>query len=319
MIEQTFEQSLDECWVTAVQVATVWTNPESAREIDKAGISNPTDIDQWVAGQTFTNRAALCDENRVQTQLLYGERVIVLAVKADWAHVIIPTQPSHKEERGYPGWVPFRQLERVSKQDWETERTITVTDKFAWLEDKSGKRVIKVSYQTHLPLRREATDRVEVVTSHGQLFIKKAAICIFETTKGLAKQSGERLIQEGKRFLGLDYFWGGMSAFGYDCSGFCYVMHKANGYRIPRDAGDQAANGQRIRLDHVLPGDLLFFAYDNGKGKLHHVGMYYGDGHMLHSPKTGRQIEILKLKGTVYEQELCIATRYWQGANDDGQ
>lgn len=45
MIKQTFDQFPEEMWVTAVQVATVWTNPESAREMDADGIANPTDIE----------------------------------------------------------------------------------------------------------------------------------------------------------------------------------------------------------------------------------------------------------------------------------
>ncbi len=56
-------------------------------------------------------------------------------------------------------------------------------------------------------------------------------------------------------------------------------------------------------------GDLLFFAYEEGKGAIHHVGLYVGGGKMLHSPKTGKSIEILTLKETIYEKELCAVRR----------
>ena len=63
-------------------------------------------------------------------------------------------------------------------------------------------------------------------------------------------------------------------------------MCKANGYIIPRDAHDQAEAGKRIALNEMEPGDLLFFAYEEGKGSIHHVGIYYGEGKLIHSPNT---------------------------------
>ncbi|MBP1948839.1 C40 family peptidase [Virgibacillus litoralis] len=312
MINQTFDQ----LWVTAVQVATVWTSPTSARTLDTPGITNPTNIDKWIDSLTYETNVALCDENRVQSQLLYGEAVIITETKDDWAHVVVPTQPSKKDDRGYPGWVPMQQLKQVNQQDWQTDQTAAVVDDKAWLESENGHNVLKLSYMTSLPVIEQTGDRVKVNTPHGAGFLPNSAVTVFPTIKGLDKQRGHKLVEDGERYVGLDYFWGGMSSFGYDCSGFAYAMHKANGYQIPRDAGDQAEAGKRVPYDQLLPGDLLFFAYEEGKGRLHHVGFYYGDGKMLHSPQTGKGIEIINLSGTVYEKELCAATRYWQEAKE---
>ncbi|MCY8381552.1 NlpC/P60 family protein, partial [Bacillus haynesii] len=46
-------------------------------------------------------------------------------------------------------------------------------------------------------------------------------------------------------------------------------------------------------------------------GRVHHVGIYCGNGQMLHSPKTGKSIEVIPLKGTIYEKELCAIRRYF--------
>jgi cell wall-associated NlpC family hydrolase len=128
----------------------------------------------------------------------------------------------------------------------------------------------------------------------------------------LRKGTGDDIVKAGEPYLSLNYFWGGMSSFGYDCSGLSYAVHKANGYKIARDAGDQAASGEEVAFDKLEPGDLLFFAYEEGKGTLHHVGIYYGGGKMLHSPQTGKGIEITSLEGTIYEKELCAVRRYWR-------
>lgn len=311
MCKQTHEHDPKMVCVTAVQVATVWTNPESARPIDADGTANPTDVDAWIAGLTYETNLALCDENRVQTQLLYGEPVIITATKDDWAHVVIPTQPSGKDERGYPGWVPLNQLAKVDKKAWRTEETVAITHNKAWLENEAGEKQWKLSFMTLLPLEKRVGDRVQVQTPQGSHFLQATDVKIFPTEKGIKPGSGEQIAQTGAPFIGLDYFWGGMSAFGYDCSGLAYAVHKANGYKIARDAGDQAAKGKVIEFDQLKPGDLVFFAYEEGKGGLHHVGIYYGDGKMLHAPQTGKGIELTTINGTIYEKELCAARRYW--------
>ncbi|RKQ34359.1 C40 family peptidase [Oceanobacillus halophilus] len=312
MFKQTFDLFPEEMWVTAVQVATVWTKPESVREIDQPGVTNPTNIEGWIDSLDYQASLALCDENRVQSQLLYGEPVLVTEIKDDFAHVIIPSQPSKKDERGYPGWVPLSQLKKVNKADWVQPKTAAVNTGKAWLESETGEKVMKLSYQTLLPVAAVGDNRVEVKTAHGNRFLPLQDVRIFQTEEGIEPGSGENIVKAGEPYLNLSYFWGGMSAFGYDCSGLAYATHKANGYKIPRDAGDQANAGSEVPLDSLEIGDLLFFAYEEGKGKIHHVGIYYGDGKMLHSPQTGKGIEITPLAGTKYEKELCAARRYWK-------
>jgi len=310
MFKQTFDLFPEEMWVTSVQVATVWTNPESARKIDTKGITNPTDIEAWVGNLSFKEKLALCDDNRVQTQTLYGEPVLVKEIKDDFAHVIVPSQPSRKDERGYPGWIALSQLIKVKKKDWvQPNSIVTIQDKVWTLNN--GKKETKLSYLTILPLLEKHEATVEVVTPHGTRELPKEAVQIFPTKEGIPEGSGEDIIKSVEAFIGLDYFWGGMSSFGYDCSGLSYAAHKRNGFSIPRDASDQAIDGKKIPLNALQKGDLLFFAYDEGKGKIHHVGIYDGDGKMWHSPQTGKGVEITELAGTKYEKELCVARRFW--------
>ena len=310
MFKQTFDLFPEDMWVTAVQVATVWTNPESARKVDEKGTANPTDIEGWVRDLSFQEKLALCDDNRVQTQTLYGEPVIVTKIEADFAHVIVPSQPSVKDARGYPGWIALRQLKKVKKKDWvQPKSAITVHDKVWTL--KNGEKETKLSYLTILPVLKEYEESVIVVTPHGIRELPKDAVHIFATEEGIPGGTPKDMIESVQSFIGLDYFWGGMSSFGYDCSGLSYAAHKRNGMCIPRDASDQAREGEEVPLNDLQRGDLLFFAYEEGKGKIHHVGIYVGNGKMLHSPQTGKGVELIELAGTKYEKELCMARRYW--------
>ncbi|MDE3838997.1 peptidase [Bacillus methanolicus] len=307
---------MNEKWIVNVSVATVWTSYDSPREIDKKAISNPVEIDEWLDGLSYETRLGLHNQNLVQTQVLFGQEVIVTNEKDGWAEVIIPDQPSSKDERGYPGWIPKDQLQR--QHDWKISQgpVAVITAKSATLFSESDEPLMELSYQTVLPVVQELDHWVKVKTPSGFGLISTERVKIFQSKDEIPKGNGHDIVLAGEAFLGLPYLWGGMSSFGYDCSGFSYTMCKANGYTIPRDASDQAKAGKRVELEKIEPGDLLFFAYEEGKGRIHHVGIYYGNGKMLHSPKTGKSIEVIPLQGTIYEKELCAARRYWQDTEE---
>jgi len=296
-------------WIVNVPVATVWTSFDSPREIDYAAVTNPVSIDTWLDGLTYETRLGLCNQNLVQTQLLYGEEVMITEENGDWAHVIIPSQSTSKEDRGYPGWVPKIQLVEVA-DGWNIADVpvAIVTSRKAKLFKENHQSSLEISYLTALPCLSEQEGKIFVKTPDGMGVLDAKDVVV---TDSPAKGDGQTIVSAGEQFLHLPYLWGGMSSYGYDCSGFSYSMCKANGYVIPRDASDQAAAGKKVEIDAIEPGDLLFFAYEEGKGRIHHVGIYYGDGKLLHSPNTGKTVEIIPLEGTIYEQELCAARRYW--------
>ncbi|MBU8752669.1 MULTISPECIES: NlpC/P60 family protein [Priestia] len=297
-------------YYVCVAVATVWTSYDSCREIDDNATSVPVKLDKWLEQLTYTRRLELCEKNLVQTQLLLGEEVYVTERKGKWAKIVIPSQFSSKDERGYPGWVPSHQLISQAEYSPLNKPTAVVTAAIATLQ--LAEEALQISYQTQLPLLKEDKEWLEVQTPVGSGKIKRQdAVVIEDRNRKATKGTGGMIIAAGEQFLNLPYLWGGMSAWGYDCSGFAYATHKANGYLIPRDATDQARRGKEVGLDSIQPGDLLFFAHEKGEGSIHHVGIWYGNGKMLHSPKTGKTVEIIELKGTLYEEELCAARRYY--------
>ncbi|WP_409294642.1 NlpC/P60 family protein [Peribacillus sp. SCS-26] len=295
-------------WVVNVPAATVWTQPDSAREIDQKAVTNPVQLEGWLNDLDFEARLGLCNENLVQTQLLFGEEVLVTEEKEEWAHVICINQPSSKDSRGYPGWVPKVQLAELETWDAGNRPAAVVQNKKAVLKLETVE--IEISYQTVLPVLSEESDRVTVQTPLGEGELQRSDIAIYSSVDSRPKGGGSDIAACGEQFAGLPYLWGGMSSYGYDCSGFTYTMCKANGHIIPRDAHDQLNAGDETDLDQLEPGDLLYFAYEEGKGSVHHVGIYYGGGKLLHSPNTGKSIEIIDMAGTIYEKELCAARRY---------
>lgn len=290
--------------VIAVSVANLWTKPNSSRHVDTPIVTNPSDPLRWVQALSHTDRLELHENNLLQSQVLFGTTVWEVDRKDDWVKVVIPSQSTPKNGQGYPGWIPARQLAApMQKSDYMIE----VRAKQATLLVEDTGEVVQLSFLTKLPFIEDSGTAFTVLTPNGRGKISKSEGSLW--TK--REEDGKTLITYAEQFIGLDYLWGGMSSWGYDCSGFAHNMHLAGGYVIPRDASAQALQGKAISLDQAKPGDLLFFAYENGKGRVHHVGFYYGNGKMLHAPKTGKQIELLDLDETVYETELCAVRRYW--------
>ncbi|MEV3860461.1 NlpC/P60 family protein [Streptomyces sp. NPDC050095] len=86
--------------------------------------------------------------------------------------------------------------------------------------------------------------------------------------------------QEGK-----PYVWGATGPDSYDCSGLTQAAWKAAGISLPRTTWDQVEVGTTVPLSDIQPGDLVFF-YDD----ISHVGLYLGDGMMIHAPKPGAYV-----------------------------
>jgi cell wall-associated NlpC family hydrolase len=298
-------------WICSVKVATVWTEPVSAREMDAPGTANPVLLAEWLEALQYKERVALCNENRVQTQLLYGEPVLVDEIKDGWAKIIAIWQPSKKDTRGYPGWIPLIQLQKSKRVD--SIGVARVSSVRAQLWDMKNRPLLVIPFNTTLPVISEESTCYKVQTAHGEALLDKKFADFAKSMDHFPKLSNEHAVDLGETHLDLPYLWGGMSPYGYDCSGFSYNMLKACGYLIPRDASDQARNGEDVSIDDSSAwkkGDLIFFANDEGTGPVRHVGFYYGNGQLLHSPSTGKSVEILVLEGSKLEKEICAVRRY---------
>lgn len=298
-------------WVCRVPVTSVWTNPEKVRTVDAHGVTDTPDLNKWREAMDKQQTKDLTESQRLQTQLLYGEQVLIEEIDGDWASIIALWQPSTKDERGYPGWVPLSHLKEIDSLDEQSYARVSVDKAQLWTKD--GQPVAVVPFNTLLPVKDATQDEVMVHTPDGEAILKSKHLQLVPSPDQIPLGSGQAICAMAERFLGLQYFWGGMSSFGYDCSGFAHHMLKANGLYISRDAHDQSFEGEEIdRLASASwqVGDLLFFAYEEGLGKLHHVGIYYGNGLMIHSPTSGKAIEIIRIEGTVYEKELCAVRRF---------
>jgi cell wall-associated NlpC family hydrolase len=116
---------------------------------------------------------------------------------------------------------------------------------------------------------------------------------------GTASAPGTHAVATGARYLGVPYRWGGTDpSTGLDCSGFVQRVYRDLGVELPRVSRDQARIGQPIEsINAAKPGDIVAFGEP-----VNHVGIYAGNGMMIHSPHTGSSVRFER----VYDSPSAI-------------
>ena len=116
---------------------------------------------------------------------------------------------------------------------------------------------------------------------------------------GATGVTGEAVVAEARKYLGVPYVWGGTDpARGLDCSGLVQHVYGELGYDLPRVSGDQARAGRPVAgLAQAQPGDVLAFG-----SPVHHIGIYIGDNQMIEAPRPGLAVRV----GPVYETPTAI-------------
>lgn len=278
----------------AVSVATVWTSPSAPRRIDLPALRNPAAIRTWTRSLDTHARRGLI--GRIETQALLGERVRVLARRGAWVRVAVTDQPTPKDRRGYPGWVPGVQLVRSARFDRLAAGPMAVvTRKTAWLRGPT--RRVEVGYGTRLPLVRSAGLEVVVaLPSGGKGRLARSAVELDRSPGPRRDATRAAIVAAARRFLGVRYLWGGTSAFGFDCSGLIHLVYRAHGLVIPRDADAQALKGTPVSRARVRPGDLLFY----GRPHVHHVALFAGAGRMIEAPGSASWVRLVPVRSHDY-------------------
>lgn len=182
------------------------------------------------------------------SQLLYNELYEVLDEKPGW--VLVRTL-----EDQYEGWIQGIQHHAIGEQE-----ALELQSQIRHIVDQPV-----LDYQgRHLSM----------------------GTVLFEPVPGTLTVPGRfvpaMMIEFAQKFMDTPYLWGGRSVFGIDCSGFVQLCARAAGKLLPRDASQQVQEGELVYfLPEVQPGDLAFFA--NDEGKIVHVGMMLDNERIIHS------------------------------------
>ncbi len=114
----------------------------------------------------------------------------------------------------------------------------------------------------------------------------------------LFRADGSGIVDIARRYIGTPYRFGGATPDGFDCSGLVRYVFSRAGYSLPRSATEQWELLKPTRVPQ--PGDLVFFKI-NGT-KISHVGIYAGNFHFIHAPRTGKTVGLDDIRNTYWRQ-----------------
>jgi cell wall-associated NlpC family hydrolase len=301
--------------VVSVAVATLWTSPQKVREIDDPAVCVPAKPREWVESMSAADRADL--NGRTLSQLLLGERVLVLDVRGYWARIVALGQPSSLDQRGYPGWVAADQLSTLEGIHAAGVRVAARHRDRGSVEDRTGVWHVVVATATALRDDPDAALAVPGVTFGTRLmalgaphdgWLPVAVPGRFEPAWAIEDDVAAvpptppadhvEVLAWADRLREVPYIWGGVSAYGVDCSGLVHLAWRLFGVTLPRDAHDQAAVTMQVPLGQERPGDLYFFARPGQQ--IHHVGFVAdhptgNSRYMLHADSTRGMVVLEQL------------------------
>ena len=146
---------------------------------------------------------------------------------------------------------------------------------------------------------------------------RKSAVTSPEWTYDVGNRAGKEsvpartaeLLAEARKWLGTKYRYGGHSRSGTDCSGMIMeLFQKVYGLKLPRSSAQQREYCSNIGRDELQAGDLMFFDTSKGRRGVSHVGLYMGNGEMIHA-SSSRGVIISRIDERYYTDKYHSSGR----------
>lgn len=203
------------------------------------------------------------DRSEIVSQVLFGEHFEILEQHNQWSKIKL-----HYDD--YEGWIDSKQYQIISKENYDilcNEAVILNADLVEYVSTQNNS-LIPITLGASLSF-----------LNHSDINIQNYE---FEGLKTSGIKPKVNLIDTAFMYLNAPYLWGGKTPFGIDCSGFTQMVYKLNGYKLLRDASQQATQGEVLSfIEESEPGDLAFF--DNEEGNIIHVGIMLENNYIIHA------------------------------------
>ena len=196
------------------------------------------------------------DKSEMINQLIYGDIIEILEEKEKWVKI-------KSVFDDYIGWIDKKQYFKIDDNiKLDLNNPVYSINLVEFIENNNNELVT-------IPIGSDI--------SNISLMNHK-----FEGKTISGKNNRNSIVNTALLFLNSPYLWGGKTPFGIDCSGFTQMVYKINGYKLSRDAKDQANQGETLSfIEESEAGDLAFF--NNDQGDIIHVGIILQNNHIIHA------------------------------------
>ena len=256
----------------------------------------------------------------VITTLANGTKVTVVSTSGDWSKITCGNTT---------GYVSSKYLSNSASSSDNTSSTETSVTKY--VNSSSGLNVRKgpsTSYSVITTLANGTQVTVKS-TSDGWSKITSGSVTGYvssqylsstkpstgsstgDSTSSSTSTSASKVVAFAKTLLGKPYVWGAQGPNGFDCSGFTYYVFKNSaGITLPRTSSEQSKYGTAVSKSNLKAGDLVFFdTVGANNGVVTHVGLYIGDGQIIHAASGQGKVVINNLNSSYYVNAYVNARR----------
>lgn len=334
--------------LAAALSAAAFAQKTDTRQVDQTG--EPVKVRRMAVTALSENIMRLKPdyESAMETQSLMGTIVEIVDEEGYWRQVVTP-EP-------YTAWCTDLGLvemtpEQINEYKTAPKYICTAHHSGVYAEPSlSGRRLSDLSMGNLLRVVYKAKGTkvskkgkfVEVMLPDGRKgWTPSADLAGFAGWAAKQKVTADNIVNTAMQFEGTPYLWGGASSKGLDCSGLVRLTFFMNGHLLPRNASQQVKYGREIIMecDHSItpdsdklykemqkrtrnlkPGDLVFFGSPETrmkKEKITHVGIYIGNGRIIHASHKVRVNSLIPGQKDYYENShrLLKARRFidWQG------
>lgn len=182
-------------------------------------------------------------------------------------------------------------LDRLAEQQRkQVAGVLAIRDKYNAQKQKLDALIVtQIKQRDELAAKKKQIDS-EIKRLTAMLPVTSVRVEGCPSIDGVVSSAARTAIKTACAQVGKWYEWGATGPSTFDCSGLTQYAYKAAGIYLTHFTGAQWNEGRPVSRAEARPGDLVFFYSD-----LHHMGLYLGNGLMVHAPRTGKQIQVAKI------------------------